>query len=274
MGQIVPETSQVHINNENIGGFINKKIQINEETISYCVQEKEDAQVTLLFIHGAFINKETMKPLATEFSGSQSILIDLPGHGASTGTAKSSVYEYAKTIKLFISELEKNHQISKDIILIGWSMGGSISLELALQNIPQIKKIILVSSSPNWVFPQIPKEAFDLNMIFSSVFTKRTPEEAKERILNNLSNYASSLDTCMIDINTLNAFDIVDKLKDISMPVLIISGDVDSVALIDKQYVMQQAFEHSEIEILNDRGHCLILESPDQLAVIIKTFLK
>ena len=254
-------------------GFKDEKILINENLISYCITEKATSKSTFLFLHGAYINKETMKPLAYAFNQSQSVLIDLPGHGLSSGTSKSSVSEYADIIRIFINKLLETDSINDNIILIGWSMGGSIALKLSLQSIPQIKKVVLINSSPEWHLPELPRESFDLKMLFTASFTSSTPSEAKESIINNLPLYASSLDTCIIDTNTVNSFKIDAQLGEISMPVLIISGDADFIVPIEKQDFMKSHLPNARIEIFSDRGHCLLLESPTEVAAVIKAFL-
>lgn len=101
--------------------FIYKNIPI-----SYT--DQGNGSKTLLFVHGAFINKEYWNDQVEHFSKSYRVVtIDLPGHGAS-GKERSmwTMEAYGEDVCALISELDL-----ENVVLIGHSMGGDVILEAA-----------------------------------------------------------------------------------------------------------------------------------------------
>jgi pimeloyl-ACP methyl ester carboxylesterase len=258
----------------NCTDFSDKYLKTEYGTIHYSAQPKKHEESTIIFIHGAFVDCETMRPLACHFTDYQCVLVDLPAHGKSTGAPQQKVEGYANAMELFIHKLLEKGEIHKDIILVGWSMGGSISMLLALAGTLALRKVVPLSSSPMWIFPKIPKDQFNLYEIFSGAFTQSTPPEVKKRILDNVSLYSSSLDTCMVDIDALNRFDIRSKIANIKFPTEIVSGDADTIATVEMQHLMADTIKHAKLKLYFDRGHLLLLELPENVAEHIKESLK
>ena len=94
------------------------KININRENLSYFDSEKGD--ITLLFIHGAFINKEYWNEQLTYFSEKYRVIaIDIAGHGNSSHNRNEwTIKNYGKDISEFIKKL-----LLKNVVLIGHSIG-------------------------------------------------------------------------------------------------------------------------------------------------------
>jgi len=103
-----------------------KKIEKNSVDIYY--NEEGSGDTTLLFVHGAFINKEYWEQQAEYFKDKYKIVaIDLPGHGKSGKNRGSwDMGAFGDDVAFLIKELKL-----KNVILIGHSMGGDIILEAA-----------------------------------------------------------------------------------------------------------------------------------------------
>src|SRR4051812_30248714 len=69
------------------------------------------------------------------------IIIDLPGHGKSTGAGRNSVGAYASDVLALLDALKL-----QKVILAGHSMGGGIALLLALQHPDRVLGLILVGT--------------------------------------------------------------------------------------------------------------------------------
>ncbi|WP_201007694.1 hypothetical protein [Paenibacillus glycanilyticus] len=50
----------------------------------------------------------------------------------------------------FIGKAQEAGDIDDHIVLVGWSMGGSIALELELKGMKGIQNIVLLNSAPEW----------------------------------------------------------------------------------------------------------------------------
>lgn len=257
------------------GAFVDKTVTIDNETLSYSLEHKDNKKGTIIYIHGALFSKDTMRPLANSMTDDyQNLVLDLSGHGKSTGSAKLSVKEYADTVQKFIANLQAKGEITDNVTLVGWSMGGAISLDLALRDIPSVKNVVLVSSGSKFFVPQIPAEYFDVNAIVNSAFTSSTTDAEKKLVMDLVDKSTASLDTCMLDFDIARQFDITNQINNIDIPVLIISGSSDFLATPDNQREMDALIPNSELKMYENRGHCLVMEEADQLANDIRAFIE
>ncbi len=121
---------------------------------------------TLLFVHGfaGFLpiwerNIERLKKYFT------CIALDLPGHGlSSSGDYPFTMAFYAQSIQEFITKLGL-----KKVVLVGHSMGGQISIRLALNQPELVSELVLIAPAGFETFTA--SERFFLgNLISSSVF--------------------------------------------------------------------------------------------------------
>jgi sigma-B regulation protein RsbQ len=107
-------------------------LEKNNIIISYDI--KENSNTTLLFVHGAFIDKDYWHSQVEFFSPSYKVVtVDMPGHGKS-GKSQTpwTVQSESDNIIALVKELKL-----KDIILIGHSIGGDVILEVATK-IPEL----------------------------------------------------------------------------------------------------------------------------------------
>lgn len=71
----------------------------------------------------------------------------------------------------------------------------------------------------------------------------------------------------------LVGFDIYDQLSSIHCPTLIIQGDSDPTPC-DGAYKVHKHIEGSKVIFLQDTGHFILHESPEEFFAIIRKFLK
>jgi sigma-B regulation protein RsbQ len=105
-----------------------KNIRYSEVEIAYGIEGKGD--ITLLFVHGAFINQNYWAAQVGYFKHDyQVVAIDLPGHGKS-GKNRTvwTIEELGNDVCNLIETLHL-----KNVILIGHSMGGDVILEVAVR---------------------------------------------------------------------------------------------------------------------------------------------
>lgn len=108
------------------------EIERDNLKIDYKATGKGDA--TLLFIHGAFINKDYWNAQVDDFSPNhQVVTIDLAGHGKSGKNRNNwSIQALGEDVVTIIKELNLSN-----IIIIGHSLGGDVILEVA-NKIPEV----------------------------------------------------------------------------------------------------------------------------------------
>ncbi len=250
-------------------------INVNGENIYYERKGNNKNKDTIIFIHGALVNSESMKFLSEKFNDYNCITFDLPGHGKSEGTPKMSIADYTESVYNFIDILKAKNEITNNITLVGWSMGGSIALELAEKGLKDLKNIVLLDSSAKWVIDLSgadPNAPLDFAPLFQSNFTSLTPQYVKDVFMKNASKYLSSDLACKSDLFAAHAYDNVSELSKVNVPVLILSGDVDNLALIEYETLLKKNIKNSYLKIYPNRAHIMFMEIPDQISKDIREF--
>jgi pimeloyl-[acyl-carrier protein] methyl ester esterase len=97
----------------------------------------------LVMLHGWGMHSGVWGEVADRLSARWCLhLVDLPGHGTSFGMPLSP--DLAELAAMIAGQLPVAHWI-------GWSMGGLISLQAAIDSPGQIKSLVLVATNPSFV---------------------------------------------------------------------------------------------------------------------------
>ena len=141
-------------------------LEHNKVNIAY--REEGSGDTTLLFVHGAFINKEYWKDQVSYFSKDYHVVtLDLGGHGQS-GINRSSwtIAEFAQDVIMLIKTLNL-----KNVVLIGHSMGADVCLEIADQYPDLIIGLVAVDYFKNAGTAMPPEVQKQVNSILSQLKT-------------------------------------------------------------------------------------------------------
>ena len=135
-----------------------KNTLVNGEAIAY--YDNEAGETTLLFVHGAFIEKEYWDAQLAAFSDSYRVVaLDLAGHGNSSHRGNDWTFEkYGSDLNDFVKKLSLTN-----VIIIGHSNGADIMLESVAKNNPDIIGIIAVDYFKNAGVP-LPEKTINLTI--------------------------------------------------------------------------------------------------------------
>jgi len=216
---------------------------------------------TLVMIHGAGGHSQVWQNQIRLSKGSLNTLaLDLPGYGESTGEAKSDLDEYAKWLIKGLRGIFRDPPF-----LMGHSMGGAIVQRAALLEPDLIKGIILVGTGPRLLVKPMFLEGLRKNF-----------EETVDTLIGFA--YASGADSLLIkegaklmkeagssvvygDLSACNRFDIRNEVGKIKLPCLILCGDQDKLAPPSLSKKLNAAIEGSRLEILPAAGHMVMIEN-------------
>jgi pimeloyl-ACP methyl ester carboxylesterase len=266
-----------------ISGFSNIKkngdnvLMVNNEKIYYERSGNKHSEKTIIFIHGAFVNSDTMKFLSKEFKNYNCITFDLPAHGKSEGTPKTVLSDYTESVYQFIKLLKDKKEITNNITLVGWSMGGSISLELAEKGLKGLQNVILLDSSSKWTLDTSgmnPNAPINLKPLFASEFTNLTPQYVRDVFDKDYNKYIASDTTIISDVMAVCTYDNISNLNKITVPVLAISGDSDNLATLENEALLKRNINKCYIKIYPNRGHQMFMEIPNEISRDIKEFFE
>ncbi|KAB8032187.1 alpha/beta fold hydrolase [Fluviispira multicolorata] len=137
-----------------------------------CYYDNKLEKDILLFIHGLSVSKEVFyKQIELLNNQYRIIAIDLLGHGASENATHDHEYVYtvsgfSDVITEFLTSID-----AKDVTVYGWSMGGSIAIEL-LEKYSGIKKILIDSCTPVSYIQNNHRKAYFFNKVARLIIKK------------------------------------------------------------------------------------------------------
>ncbi|BAY15916.1 alpha/beta hydrolase fold protein [Anabaenopsis circularis NIES-21] len=247
----------------------------------------------ILFLHGFIGNldefDEVIQLLGTEFSY---LTLDLPGHGKTQVLGEDKYYTIEQTAQALINLLDELN-IPK-CFLVGYSMGGRLALYLTLHFPERFYKVILESASPGLATEperlervrkdeQIAKKLtrcvsknefreFLLNWYNQPIFgvIKNHPEFVS-MLESRLQNQPLELATSLRFMGTGSQPSLWEKLKDNTVPLLLLVGENDDKFLIINTN-MAEIDKLAQVKIISNSAHNIHLESTNEFVQNVQEF--
>ena len=250
-----------------------KNIRRDNTDISY--RETGSGEITLLFVHGAYLDQTCWKHQVTFFEQNYKVVtLDLPGHGDS-GKQRGdwSIRKFAEDIIAVIWELNL-----KNVILIGHSMGATINLIAATLYTKPLLGFIAIDMFKNAASP-LPDEyqheaehiAEKLTTDFANtneryarmaLLTEQTPAAIAKRVVKNYRNAHQAMAIAI----TREMFSMYRTEKEL-LPKLRFKLYLINVDYIPTLEGPLQQYAGSGYEVLHIKGtsHFPMLENPSML---------
>jgi pimeloyl-ACP methyl ester carboxylesterase len=191
------------------------------------------------------------------------------------------------SIQLFASDMLAllDHLGIERCHVMGFSMGGAIAFQMAIDQPHRLSSLIVVNSQPSFELDHWRKHLMVITRIgMASVFglermtryvAKRLfprPDQAhlRERMLerqakNQKASYLAAL-------QALAGWSVKDRIHELFVPTLIIAGEHDYSPLAEKQgYV--QLIPNARLEVIKDSRHGTPFEKPDEVNRAVLDFL-
>jgi len=224
---------------------------------------------TLIFIHGAGGSHRIWENQVESFGNA--IAIDLPGHCA--GIGKRAVDDYVQDVKRFCDEKDL-----RNVVLIGHSMGGAIVQKFALDHPEHLKALVLVSTGAKLRVNPIIFEAIKRNyaeaieLIREFEFSKKAANDIKGIVSQEMKNIGPEV--VYGDFEACDRFSIIDRLKEIKTPTLIICALDDQLTPVKYSEYLKNNIPNSKLEVIADAGHMVMLEKPKEFNEKLEKFIK
>lgn len=223
----------------------------------------------LIFIHGSGGCRESWQYQTEYFVGSDAV--NLPGHP--DGDLLPSIEEYALWLHGYIQE-----KAYGDVVLVGHSLGGGISLQYALDHPRQVAGVVTVGSGGRLrVRPKF-LELLEKAVTDPSAWEHRPrsnygvidPDLAEVIRRREIENTPAAF---LNDMKACDRFDILDRIDMIASPLLAVVGEEDAMTPPKYSLFMADRLPNARAVVVPGGGHMVFAEKPDQVNSAIEKFL-
>jgi len=243
----------------------------------YFVHTVEDQVVKrppVILIHGAGGTHLSWPPQIRRLADEKIFAPDLPGHGKSEGEGRQSIDEYAEDVIAFMAELK-----IRSAVIVGISLGGAVALTLALKYPKQVLGLGLLGSGSKLPVAPILLETAGNPIAFESAvetvnkncFSSETSQDLIE--LSRRTMLEIRPPVLLGDLLACNEFDATSRLEKIKAPTLIICGAEDQMTPLKFSELLHAGIANSQLHVLDNAGHMVMLEQPDAVADLLKQFI-
>lgn len=224
----------------------------------------------LLFLHGAGGRGLVWQHQALAFPRARTP--DLPGRA---GGAPSGVDGYLDAIR---AALETDARASAGPrILAGHSLGSAIALRWALRYPGEVRGLLLIGAgartrvNPAWLAGIERRDTSVIEEFGSWWFGPNAEARLREKSLALLR--ATPPDVLLADLRAADGFDVMADLSRIAAPTLVICGAEDRLTPVKFSRFLHEQIRNSELVIVADAGHMVMLEQPTVTNAAIARFL-
>lgn len=247
-----------------------------------------------VFIHGHCTNKDffSKQLLSSLFSNYRLIALDLPGYGKSNPpTDPQKVYSFPGFADV-VSEVVNIMKLD-NIIIVGWSLGGHIALELT-SRLPQLRGLLITGTPPIEISAEGLSRGFKVaNPKILECFGKGNLTYEEAELFATISGYDYSKEKKFIvdavmqtdeGAKTIYPQSILkrvgqNELKIVNewpFPIAVIAGEQD--AGINNDYIIQEVkFKNlwrKKVHVIPNAGHAVFMEQPVEFNTILEQFFQ
>lgn len=215
----------------------------------------------------------------------QVICLDLPGYGRSETVSPCNMELLVDAVQAALPP--------QPCALVGWSLGGNIALRLAEKYPQQIQSLVLIASNPH--FLQI-KQWPGVETQVLQEFAHNLQNNVTATLLRFMSLQLQGMidmkasfkqvkvamqeceppriDVLMGGLDILQNVDLRIALQDLSVPVQIILGKLDTLVPVEVSEFCRQLQQQAEIELIDGAGHMPFISRQQQVSHLVHDFIK
>jgi len=230
---------------------------------------------TVCYVHGAGGTREVWVEQYGDREGPSAVAVDLSGHGDSddvdTPAGEATLDAYADDVVAVC-------EATGATVLCGNSMGGAVSLWVALERDLDLDALVLADTGAKLGVDDGFLESLSRNFE-SAVASLHVPDTlfhdpdddlvtvSKEGLL------ATGQAVTLRDFETCDAFDVRDRLGEIDAPALALCGEYDPMTPPQFHEYLEAELPDCEYREIADAAHMPMLERPDVFNAAVREFL-
>lgn len=228
---------------------------------------------TLVFIHGSGGSNVLWRAQVDALTWrANTIALDLPGHGQSRGPAMRRTEDYARAVADFIQAVDGPRPIP-----CGLSLGGGIVQQLILDYPGRFVAGILVGTGARLrVMPAILQGIEkDYQAHLAGLPRVAASPKTDPKLLRSIMEASVNCpaEVTLGDFLACDRFDVMDRLGEIDVPVLIICGEDDKLTPPKYAEYLETNIKNARRAHIMDAGHLVPAEKPGEVNQAIVDFL-
>jgi pimeloyl-ACP methyl ester carboxylesterase len=228
---------------------------------------------TVIFIHGSgnsrLLWKGQVEGLAEEIN---TVALDLPGHGKSAGLGMNTITGYASAVEKLIDEADIPGPVP-----CGLSMGGAVVLRMLLDSPSRYRAGILVNTGARLrvlpaIFDAVRNNYEGYTASLASVAASPKTDTA---LLKDIIDDAKtcSPEVVLGDFTACDNFDVMDRLHEIKVPVLVLTAEDDRLSPVKYGRYLAEHIENAVYVEIPAAGHMSPVEKTEEVNRELKRFL-
>jgi pimeloyl-ACP methyl ester carboxylesterase len=268
------------------------RLEIDGREVNYCELGEGPA---ILFVHGLGASWQSWLEQLPEFAASHRVVaMDLPGFGYSESPSEDiSIEYYARWTAQFMDVLG-----IESAAVVGNSMGGFVSAELAIKFPERVQRLVFVSAAIFWQNRRRAQPLVQLAKLSDAVVARalvratddiatrrrlryaalatagfRFPQYVSDELAHEMVRSARRTDGFLPALQALAGYDLEAELPKISCPTLIVWGANDQLVSVKDAERLEDLIPDSRREVFERTGHVAMLERPERFNRLLEGFL-
>ncbi|WP_180083171.1 alpha/beta fold hydrolase [Acinetobacter sp. YH12102] len=250
--------------------------------LNYQLHHHETSTVSpMIFIHGLFGSLSNLGVLARHFSEQRTVIqIDVRNHGLSGHSSDINYQLMAEDVLETLSSLNVHK-----FVVVGHSMGGKIAMKLADLAREQTEKLVVLDITPIQYHENHHAEIFQAlfavqqenvasRLEAAKIMRKYIHEEMVIQFLLKSFNKGQWLFNVQALFDHYPDIMAWEKVEKINRPALFLRGG-DSFYISKPEHfaAINEQFSQAKIEVIENTGHWLHGEKPDEVIKYMQAFL-
>lgn len=244
-------------------------VDVKGEKMSYIQLGNVESKKSIVIVHGSAFNASAMLPYGELYAkdGYNVVLVDMPGHYGNIAESKDTLKDLSDSVANLMKNLIKEKKLPQKSEVQGWSLGGTVALDIAARYKNIVNSVGIIDSASNYYGLELPLVTEEtklptLESVLISLKSTAVSQDILDGILAKLPNILASAEAVNNDFAIDNVLNIDSSLKNINVPVYNFYGKDDALTTIDKQYDMMKSIKKGELFVAEGYNHLAVLENP------------